>query len=238
MTVTEAAVERAFSRHKIVHTRLRANLKTENLETQLFILYNFGRTLKNASEESKTEDVEGEILTWLRNVDIDCIHFLRICHFFLRMLDAALDPANGLLDPISSWMCSIQQLLHPCWWVLFSLQHCVWSHGLLLPLLPLSRTASFSHWRRYSTWEREERARCNETTLYTRERLQGYWNVGVRTFKTVQNNQYCWKKYSRRLSSQAFACSWTTFRRDKGSKVILISAVRYWSTWKVEVKIC
>ena len=37
MPVTEAAVERAFSRHKIVHTRLPANLKTENLETQLFI---------------------------------------------------------------------------------------------------------------------------------------------------------------------------------------------------------
>ena len=33
----------------------------------------------------------------------------------------------------------------------FSLQHCIWSHGLLLPLLFLSRAASFSHWRGYST---------------------------------------------------------------------------------------
>ena len=71
MPVTEAAVERAFSRHKIVHARLRANLKTENLETQLFIQYNFERIFKIASKESKTEDVEGEILTWLCNVDID-----------------------------------------------------------------------------------------------------------------------------------------------------------------------
>ena len=71
MPLTEAAVERAFSRHKIVHTRLRANLKTENLETQLFIRYNIERILKIASEESKTEDVKGEILTWLCNVDID-----------------------------------------------------------------------------------------------------------------------------------------------------------------------
>ena len=39
-----------------------------------------------------------------------------------------------------------------CWWVLFSLQHCVWSHGLLLTLLSVSRAASISHWRRYSTW--------------------------------------------------------------------------------------
>ena len=71
MPVTEAAVERVFSRHMIVHTRLRANLKKENLETQLFIRYNFERILKIASKESKTEDVEGEILTWLCNVDID-----------------------------------------------------------------------------------------------------------------------------------------------------------------------
>ena len=39
-----------------------------------------------------------------------------------------------------------------CWWFFFTLQHCVWSHGLLLPLLSLSRAASFSHWRGYSTW--------------------------------------------------------------------------------------
>ena len=71
MPVTEAAVEQAFFRHKIVHTRLRANLRTENLETQLLIRYNFERIFKIASKESKTEDVEGEILTWLCNVDID-----------------------------------------------------------------------------------------------------------------------------------------------------------------------
>ena len=69
--MTETAVERAFSRHKIVHTRPRANLKTETLETQLFIRHNFERILKIASKESKTEDVKGEILTWLCIVDID-----------------------------------------------------------------------------------------------------------------------------------------------------------------------
>ena len=31
--------------------------------------------------------------------------------------------------------------------LLLSLQLCVWSHGLLLSLLSLSRAASFSHWR-------------------------------------------------------------------------------------------
>ena len=40
-----------------------------------------------------------------------------------------------------------------CWWVLFSLQYCVWSNGLLLPLLSLSRAPPISHWRRYQTWQ-------------------------------------------------------------------------------------
>ena len=38
-----------------------------------------------------------------------------------------------------------------CWWVWFSLQYCVWSNGLLLSLLFLSRAASLSHWRGFST---------------------------------------------------------------------------------------
>ena len=41
--------------------------------------------------------------------------------------------------------------LFECWWVLYSLQHCSWSHWLLLPLLFLSRAASVSHWKGYST---------------------------------------------------------------------------------------
>ena len=40
-----------------------------------------------------------------------------------------------------------------CWWVLFSLQYCVWSNGLLLPILSLSRAPPISHWRRYQTWQ-------------------------------------------------------------------------------------
>ena len=39
-----------------------------------------------------------------------------------------------------------------CWWVLFTLQHCVRNHGLLSPLLSLSRAPPISHWRRYQTW--------------------------------------------------------------------------------------
>ena len=35
---------------------------------------------------------------------------------------------------------------------LFSLQYCVWSHGLLLSHLSLSRGSTFSHWGSYRTW--------------------------------------------------------------------------------------
>ena len=44
--------------------------------------------------------------------------------------------------------------------------------------------------------------------------------------------------YPRTLSLQAFTCSWATFRRDKERKVIWLRAVRYWSTWKFESKLC
>ena len=71
--------------------------------------YNFERILKIACYESKTKDVEGEILTRLRKIDLDCIHFLRYSYVFLRMLDPAQESANGLLDPITSWMCWTQQ---------------------------------------------------------------------------------------------------------------------------------
>ena len=37
----------------------------------------------------------------------------------------------------------------------------------------------------------KKRARCIETTQYTKERLQCYWNVGVQLVETVQKNQYC-----------------------------------------------
>ena len=46
ISVAEAAVERAFSRHRLVHTRLRANLEAESMDNQLFIRYNFETIMK------------------------------------------------------------------------------------------------------------------------------------------------------------------------------------------------
>ena len=37
-----------------------------------------------------------------------------------------------------------------CWWLLWTLRHCVWSNGMLLLKLFMSRNSSFSHWRRSS----------------------------------------------------------------------------------------
>ncbi len=44
--VSEASVERAFSRHKLVHSRLRANLGAERLDDILFIRYNLEAIMK------------------------------------------------------------------------------------------------------------------------------------------------------------------------------------------------
>ena len=46
-----------------------------------------------------------------------------------------------------------------------------------------------------------------ETTLCTRERLQGYFIVGVRIVETVQNNQYCETTYPRTISLQTSTCN-------------------------------
>lgn len=62
ISISEAAVERAFSRHKLIHTRLRANLKSESMDNQLFIRYNFGIILKVAERENAEIEYEKELL--------------------------------------------------------------------------------------------------------------------------------------------------------------------------------
>ena len=32
------------------------------------------------------------------------------------------------------------------WWLSWTLQHCVWGYGVLLSLLPMTRSSAFSHW--------------------------------------------------------------------------------------------
>jgi hypothetical protein len=60
VAVTEASVERAFSAHKMLHSRLRANLSTERLNDQLFIRYNCPNILN--FHRKLCEDIENEIL--------------------------------------------------------------------------------------------------------------------------------------------------------------------------------
>ena len=65
------------------------------------------------------------------------------------------------------------------WWVLLSLQYCVWSNGLLLPLLFLSR---------HQLWQWEKRTRWIETKLFTGVRLHYHRNVGMWVVETSQGN--------------------------------------------------
>ena len=63
MPITEAAVEIAFSRHKLFHNKLRASLANEKLDDQLYIRYNFGKIMKIAAREQSTDvNLEIEII--------------------------------------------------------------------------------------------------------------------------------------------------------------------------------
>ena len=59
VAVSEASVERAFSAHRMFHSRLRANLSTERLDDQLFIRCNCLNILNFKVSE---DDIECEIL--------------------------------------------------------------------------------------------------------------------------------------------------------------------------------
>jgi hypothetical protein len=52
MSVSEACVERAFSKHKLFHTNLRASLKSQKLDDQLFLRYNFENIMKVAQTKA------------------------------------------------------------------------------------------------------------------------------------------------------------------------------------------
>ena len=58
--IGEAAVKRAFSRYKYAYNRLRANLKTETLDAELFIRYNFAPILDIAAATENTINLECE----------------------------------------------------------------------------------------------------------------------------------------------------------------------------------
>ena len=56
LAISKARVERAFSKHKRVHTNLRASLKAEKLADQFFIRYNFENILKISKKLVQVED--------------------------------------------------------------------------------------------------------------------------------------------------------------------------------------
>ena len=58
--ISEAAVERAFSRHKLVHNRLRANLQESTMDNHLFIRYNFETILDDAQREVIVLEMESK----------------------------------------------------------------------------------------------------------------------------------------------------------------------------------
>ena len=56
--ISETCVERAFSRHGLVHKILRASLSAETLDDQLHVTYNFKAILKIAKDFDIANDTE------------------------------------------------------------------------------------------------------------------------------------------------------------------------------------
>ena len=103
--------------------------------------------------------------------------------------------------------------------------------------VPVKKDVPYSVKTILITVARRAKDRCLETTLYTGEKLQCNWMVGVGMVDTLRNNQNCQTTYQRPLSLQAFTWSWATLRRSKEWKVIWLRAVRYWSTWLFKIKV-
>ena len=112
--------------------------------------------------------------------------FIRVGTSIQKPVDSHLDKARPAALQI--WSCPIsneqdqnvklkaslqrqgeENWLLQCWWVLFSLPHCVWSHGLLLPLLSLSRAASLSLKRVFNVVARRESSMHWDDTIYKRK---------------------------------------------------------------------
>ena len=70
--MTEAAVERAFSRHRLVHTRLRANLAVMKIDDTLFLRYNFENIFNIGEKDVDVVELESKIIyeNWLE-IDFD-----------------------------------------------------------------------------------------------------------------------------------------------------------------------
>ena len=69
VTVTKAAIERAFSAQKLIHNRMKANLSPERLQDQLFIRYN-AKLVLGFRENEFEENLESEILE-MEIIEID-----------------------------------------------------------------------------------------------------------------------------------------------------------------------
>ena len=63
--ISEAFVERAFSKHKLFHSKLRASLSDGKLNDQLFVRYNFAKVLKIAETSNLVQQVENKISSWV-----------------------------------------------------------------------------------------------------------------------------------------------------------------------------
>ena len=113
-----------------------------------------------------------------------------------------------------------------CWWVLFSLQQCVWSYGLLSSLLPMSDCTSLTHWRYYTTGyqKRKNWMGWDGTELCTTERHHCNWYMAVRVAESTKQALVSQNLYGENFHTVVHRVS--TFGINKDEKKVRLCSVR------------
>ena len=81
------------------------------------------------------------------------------CFFQQTKTDCRNESFSHNVNPDKGWLCQ-------CRWVLWSLQHSVWSNGLFLSSLFVSRGTTCLNWRRHSTLSKKEGKGWNAETVH------------------------------------------------------------------------
>ena len=118
--------------------------------------------------------------------------------------------------------------LFQCQWVLWTLQHSVWTNGLFLSILGMPKGMTCSKWRRHSTWNKK-RGEIAET-VHRGERLHCCRIAGMWMLETLQN--WCVSKGTLKkiFRIQAPIASGPVIAQDEIRRIVCLRSVWYQSS--------
>ena len=103
--------------------------------------------------------------------------------------------------------------------------------------VPVKSCVLLSLKRMFNVVARRESSMHWDDTIYKRKASR-LLKCGSANGGDCTKQPNCYTTYPQTFSLQALICSWATSTRYKGRRVIWLGAVRYWSSWMFEIKIC